>query len=163
MGGVCLRHQVRVSLHLLLLEYQVCIFQFAAAGPSSVPPPVAAGSVEFTPPHPRVPDVGPSSVPPSVAAGSGEFTPPHPRVPGSGQSTPFLHTVVGPVPEDAISLQERGSSFYDSTLREVWINGQHMTEKYAGEEKQPPLDPEVWVAAYGALKKGHVYGFGHSM
>ncbi|MQL84644.1 hypothetical protein Taro_017150 [Colocasia esculenta] len=40
---------------------------------------------------------------------------------------------------------------------------QHMTEKYAGEEKQPQLDPEVWVAASGAPKKGHVYGFRHSM
>ncbi|MQL74207.1 hypothetical protein Taro_006583 [Colocasia esculenta] len=40
---------------------------------------------------------------------------------------------------------------------------QQMTEKYAGEEEQPRLDPEVWVAASGAPKKGHVYGFGHSM
>ncbi|MQL84905.1 hypothetical protein Taro_017418 [Colocasia esculenta] len=54
-------------------------------------------SDEFTPPHHRVP-------------GLGEFTPPHPRAPG-------------PVPEDVVSLQEGGGSFYDSTLREVWING----------------------------------------
>ncbi|MQL93520.1 hypothetical protein Taro_026167 [Colocasia esculenta] len=40
---------------------------------------------------------------------------------------------------------------------------QQMTEKYAGEEEEPQLDPEVWVAASGAPKKGHVYGFGHSM
>ncbi|MQM03845.1 hypothetical protein Taro_036633, partial [Colocasia esculenta] len=40
---------------------------------------------------------------------------------------------------------------------------QQMTEKYAGEDEQPQLDPEVWVAASGAPKKGHVYGFGHSM
>ncbi|MQL94915.1 hypothetical protein Taro_027577 [Colocasia esculenta] len=40
---------------------------------------------------------------------------------------------------------------------------QQMTEKYAGEEEQPQLDREVWVAASGAPKKGHVYGFGHSM
>ncbi|MQL69121.1 hypothetical protein Taro_001419 [Colocasia esculenta] len=38
-----------------------------------------------------------------------------------------------------------------------------MTKKYAGEEEQPQLDPEVWVAASGAPKKGHVYGFGHNM
>ncbi|MQM15485.1 hypothetical protein Taro_048431 [Colocasia esculenta] len=44
------------------------------------------------------------------ASGSGEFTPPHPRV-------------LGPVPEDVVSLQKGGGSFYDSTLREVWING----------------------------------------
>ncbi|MQM21123.1 hypothetical protein Taro_054157 [Colocasia esculenta] len=66
---------------------------------------------------------GPSSIPPPVAVGSGEFTPPHPRVPGSGQSTPSPHTVVGPMPEDVVSLQEGGGSFYDSTLWEVWING----------------------------------------
>ncbi|MQL99077.1 hypothetical protein Taro_031794 [Colocasia esculenta] len=40
---------------------------------------------------------------------------------------------------------------------------QQMTEKYAGEEQQPQLDLEVWVVASGAPKKGHVYGFGHSM
>ncbi|MQL98414.1 hypothetical protein Taro_031121 [Colocasia esculenta] len=40
---------------------------------------------------------------------------------------------------------------------------QQMTEKYVGVEEQPQVDPEVWVAASGAPKKGHVYGFGHSM
>ncbi|MQL70756.1 hypothetical protein Taro_003072 [Colocasia esculenta] len=40
---------------------------------------------------------------------------------------------------------------------------QQMTEKYAGEEERPQLDHEVWVAASGAPKNGHVYGFGHSM
>ncbi|MQL70738.1 hypothetical protein Taro_003058, partial [Colocasia esculenta] len=40
---------------------------------------------------------------------------------------------------------------------------QQMTEKYAREDEQPQLDPEVWVTASGAPKKGHVYGFGHSM
>ncbi|MQL86726.1 hypothetical protein Taro_019262, partial [Colocasia esculenta] len=258
------------------------LFATSASGSSSVPPPVAAGSGEFTPPPPRVP-------------GSGEFTPPYPRVPG-------------PLPEDTVSLQEGRGSFYDNTLREVWINGdkiepaqasqfitrtiqthfpgpihrfndfpmkvqkslyqmfmekckeslsecrpdslegartdmdeerllgkfvqhmgcrematnlhnnesesgdqsrgqhaykwekelkrhltfqevfdkthkkkgmdqyiserarevaesysQQMTEKYVGEEEQPQLDPEVWVAASGAPKKGHVHGFGHSM
>ncbi|MQL90010.1 hypothetical protein Taro_022586 [Colocasia esculenta] len=43
------------------------------------------------------------------------------------------------------------------------LYSQQMTEKYAGEDEQPQLDPEVWVAASGAPKKGHVYGFGHSM
>ncbi|MQL94631.1 hypothetical protein Taro_027293 [Colocasia esculenta] len=40
---------------------------------------------------------------------------------------------------------------------------QQMTEKYAGEEEQPQLNLEVWVAASGAPKKVHVYGFGHNM
>ncbi|MQL82562.1 hypothetical protein Taro_015044 [Colocasia esculenta] len=40
---------------------------------------------------------------------------------------------------------------------------QQMTEKYAEKDEQPQLDPEVWVAASSATKKGHVYGFGHSI
>ncbi|MQM14692.1 hypothetical protein Taro_047630 [Colocasia esculenta] len=40
---------------------------------------------------------------------------------------------------------------------------QQMTEKYAGEEEEPQLDLEVWVAASGAPKKVHGYGLGHSM
>ncbi|MQM00537.1 hypothetical protein Taro_033270 [Colocasia esculenta] len=40
---------------------------------------------------------------------------------------------------------------------------QQMIEKYTGEEEELQLDPEVWVAASGARKKGHVYGFGKSM
>ncbi|MQL72539.1 hypothetical protein Taro_004872 [Colocasia esculenta] len=40
---------------------------------------------------------------------------------------------------------------------------QQMIEKYAGEEEQLQLDLEVWAAASDAPKKGHVYGFGHSM
>ncbi|MQM15051.1 hypothetical protein Taro_047989, partial [Colocasia esculenta] len=35
--------------------------------------------------------------------------------------------------------------------------------KYARDEEQPQLDPEVWVAASSAPKKGHVYGFGDNM
>ncbi|MQM03184.1 hypothetical protein Taro_035957 [Colocasia esculenta] len=49
-----------------------------------------------------------------------------------------------------------------STFQEESYN-QQMTEKYAGEEEEPQLDPEVWVAASSAPKKGHVYGFGYSM
>ncbi|MQL92859.1 hypothetical protein Taro_025491, partial [Colocasia esculenta] len=41
----------------------------------------------------------------------------------SGQSTHSPDIVVGSVPEDVVSLQEGGGSFYESTLREVWING----------------------------------------
>ncbi|MQM21840.1 hypothetical protein Taro_054885 [Colocasia esculenta] len=120
-------------------------------------------SGEFTPPQPRVPVAGPSSVSPTVAAAAGPTVVSPPLAAGLGQSTPSPNTVVGSVPEGVVSLQEGGGSFYESTLPEVWINGQQMTEKYAGEEEQPQLDLEVWVAASGAPKKGHVYGFGHSM
>ncbi|MQM15554.1 hypothetical protein Taro_048500 [Colocasia esculenta] len=45
------------------------LFAASAFGPSSVPPPLAAGSSEFTPPPPRVP--GPSvSAPPAFLAGA---------------------------------------------------------------------------------------------
>ncbi|MQL95952.1 hypothetical protein Taro_028624, partial [Colocasia esculenta] len=50
---------------------------------------------------------------------------------------------------------------FDEVLDESY--SQQMIEKYAKEDEQPQLDPEVWVAASGAPKKGHVYGFGHSM
>ncbi|MQL78869.1 hypothetical protein Taro_011306 [Colocasia esculenta] len=61
--------------------------------------------------------------------------------------------------------KKKGTDQYISDrAREVAESySQQMTEKYVGEEEQPQLDSEVWVAASGAPKKGHVYGFGHSM
>ncbi|MQL81170.1 hypothetical protein Taro_013629 [Colocasia esculenta] len=85
------------------------LFQASASGSSSVPPPVAVAA-------------GPSSVSPTIAATAGPASVSPPVAAGSGQSTP-PNTVVGLVPEDVVSLQEGGGSFYDSTLREVWING----------------------------------------
>ncbi|MQM07330.1 hypothetical protein Taro_040168 [Colocasia esculenta] len=99
------------------------LFQASASSSLSVPP-----SGEFTPPQPRGPVAGPSSVSPTVAAavGAASVSPPlaaPPLAAGSGQSTHSPNTVVGSVPEDAVSLQEGGGSFYESTLREVCING----------------------------------------
>ncbi|MQL76799.1 hypothetical protein Taro_009201 [Colocasia esculenta] len=37
-----------------------------------------------------------------------------------------------------------------------------MDERYGDDNQRPELDPDIWVAAFGAPKKGHVYGFGHS-
>ncbi|MQL85959.1 hypothetical protein Taro_018489, partial [Colocasia esculenta] len=60
--------------------------------------------------------------------------------------------------------KKKGTDQYISDrAREVASYSQQMTEKYVGEEEQPQLDPEVWVAASGAPKKGHVYSFGHNM
>ncbi|MQM19166.1 hypothetical protein Taro_052167 [Colocasia esculenta] len=61
--------------------------------------------------------------------------------------------------------KKKGTDQYISDrAREVAeSDSQQMIEKYAKEEEQPQLDPEVWVAASGAPKKGHVYGFGDSM
>ncbi|MQL88501.1 hypothetical protein Taro_021060 [Colocasia esculenta] len=90
------------------------LFQASASCSPSVPP-----LGEFTPPQPRGLVAGPSSVSPTVVAAS--VSPP--LAAGLGQSTHSPDTVVGSVPEDAVSLQEGGDSFYKSTLREVWING----------------------------------------
>ncbi|MQL82356.1 hypothetical protein Taro_014826 [Colocasia esculenta] len=61
--------------------------------------------------------------------------------------------------------KKKGTDQYISDrAREVAESySQQMTEKYAGEEEHPQLYPEVWVAVSGAPKKGHVYGFGHSI
>ncbi|MQL90102.1 hypothetical protein Taro_022684 [Colocasia esculenta] len=37
-----------------------------------------------------------------------------------------------------------------------------MDERYGDDSQHLELDPNIWVAASGAPKKGHVYGFGHS-
>ncbi|MQL93926.1 hypothetical protein Taro_026566 [Colocasia esculenta] len=52
--------------------------------------------------------------------------------------------------------KKKGTDIYISDrAREVAESySQQMTEKYAGEDEQPPLDLEVWVAASGAPKKG---------
>ncbi|MQL91487.1 hypothetical protein Taro_024099 [Colocasia esculenta] len=120
------------------------LFQASATGPSSVPPPVATGSGEFTPPHPRVPVAGPSSVPSPIAAGICRSF-----LCVSSCSSRYVYLKLyfhcalilmplkcyrlgsvytfssysSSVPEDAASLQEGEGSFYDSTLREVGING----------------------------------------
>ncbi|MQM10034.1 hypothetical protein Taro_042923, partial [Colocasia esculenta] len=36
-------------------------------------------------------------------------------------------------------------------------------ERYGDDSQRPKLDPDIWVAASGAPKKGHVYGFEHSL
>ncbi|MQL94109.1 hypothetical protein Taro_026765 [Colocasia esculenta] len=61
--------------------------------------------------------------------------------------------------------KKKGTDQYisDRAREVVESYSQQMTEKYAGEDEQPRLDHEVWVAASGAPKKGHVYGFGHSI
>ncbi|MQM15553.1 hypothetical protein Taro_048499 [Colocasia esculenta] len=56
-----------------------------------------------------------------------------------------------------------GSVFFATHQSRLESYSQQMIEKYVGEEEQPQLDLEIWVAASGAPKKGHVYGFGHSM
>ncbi|MQM22720.1 hypothetical protein Taro_055776 [Colocasia esculenta] len=38
-----------------------------------------------------------------------------------------------------------------------------MDERYGDDSHCLELDPDIWVAASGAPKKGYVYGFGHSL
>ncbi|MQL97952.1 hypothetical protein Taro_030651 [Colocasia esculenta] len=38
-----------------------------------------------------------------------------------------------------------------------------MDERYGDDNQRPELDPDIWVAASAAPKKGNVYGFGHSL
>ncbi|MQL95229.1 hypothetical protein Taro_027901 [Colocasia esculenta] len=61
------------------------------------------------------------------------------------------------------NMHTSGSISFATHQSKLELYSQQMIEKYAGEEEQPQLDPEVWVAASSAPKKGHVYGFGHSM
>ncbi|MQM19509.1 hypothetical protein Taro_052514, partial [Colocasia esculenta] len=61
--------------------------------------------------------------------------------------------------------KKKGTDQYISNKAQEVVKsyGQQMIDKYVREEEEPQLDPKVWVAASGAPKKGHVYGFGHSM
>ncbi|MQL97319.1 hypothetical protein Taro_030007, partial [Colocasia esculenta] len=38
-----------------------------------------------------------------------------------------------------------------------------MDKRYGDDSQRPELDPDIWVATSEAPKKGHVYGFGHSL
>ncbi|MQM12514.1 hypothetical protein Taro_045433 [Colocasia esculenta] len=38
-----------------------------------------------------------------------------------------------------------------------------MEERYRDDSQHLELDHDIWIAASGAPKKGHVYGFGHSL
>ncbi|MQM14303.1 hypothetical protein Taro_047233 [Colocasia esculenta] len=102
----------------------------------------ASGSDEFTPPHPRVPGLGEFTPPPPrvlsmyISICPGQWTPPPPTVAGpSVSAAPAFFTGASTVPEaeDDVSLQEGGDSFYESTLREVWINGDKMEPAQASQ------------------------------
>ncbi|MQL76392.1 hypothetical protein Taro_008792 [Colocasia esculenta] len=66
---------------------------------------------------------------------------------------------------------------FDETHKKKWTNdyisenawevaesySRGMDERYGDDSQRPELDPNIWVATSGAPKKGHVYGFGHSL
>ncbi|MQM03015.1 hypothetical protein Taro_035790 [Colocasia esculenta] len=60
--------------------------------------------------------------------------------------------------------KKKGTDDYISQkAREVALYSRGMDERYGDDSQCPELDPDIWVAASGAPKKGHVYGFGHSL
>ncbi|MQL88859.1 hypothetical protein Taro_021431 [Colocasia esculenta] len=61
--------------------------------------------------------------------------------------------------------KKKGTNYYISEkAREVAESySRGMDERYGDDSQRPELDPDIWVAASGAPKKGHVYGFGHSL
>ncbi|MQL70835.1 hypothetical protein Taro_003168 [Colocasia esculenta] len=140
-------------------------------------------SSERTPPLPSGLVAGPSSASPSVpaAVGASSESPPVVAEPASIHESYGRGAVSICMDDDRkekeLKRQPTFSEVFDRTHKKkgtyAYISdrarvvaqsySQQMTEKYVGEDEQPPLDPEVWVAASGAPKKGHVYGFGHSI
>ncbi|MQL89296.1 hypothetical protein Taro_021859 [Colocasia esculenta] len=63
------------------------------------------------------------------------------------------------------TYKKKGTNDYISEkAREVAESySRGMDERYGDDSQHPELDPNIWVAASGTPKKGHVYGFGHSL
>ncbi|MQL82544.1 hypothetical protein Taro_015009, partial [Colocasia esculenta] len=61
--------------------------------------------------------------------------------------------------------KKKGTNYYISKksweVAELYSRG--IDERYGDDSQRPELDPDIWVAASGAPKKGHVYGFRHSL
>ncbi|MQM23149.1 hypothetical protein Taro_056212, partial [Colocasia esculenta] len=54
-----------------------------------------------------------------------------------------------------------GEKWNENSVKESYSRG--MDERYGDDSQRPELDLDIWVVASGAPKKGHVYGFGHSL
>ncbi|MQM18493.1 hypothetical protein Taro_051487 [Colocasia esculenta] len=154
----------------------------SASDPSFVPPPLVAGSGQFTPSPPTVAASGPSSMPPPLAAGMLEsvytFSSYNSRDKiEPAQACQFITRSIQahflrPIHrfnDFSMDVQELlYQMFMEKKLKrpptfQEKSYSQHMIEKYAEEEEELQLYPEVWVAASGAPKNGHVYGFRHSL
>ncbi|MQM23658.1 hypothetical protein Taro_056726 [Colocasia esculenta] len=65
---------------------------------------------------------------------------------------------------DETHKKKRTNDYISEKAREVAESySRGMDERYGDDSQCPELDPNIWVAASGAPKKGHVYGFGHSL
>ncbi|MQM20409.1 hypothetical protein Taro_053427, partial [Colocasia esculenta] len=55
----------------------------------------------------------------------------------------------------------------ESRARSAWTTiesyNRGMEERYGDDSQRLELDPDIWIATSGAPKKGHVFGFGHSL
>ncbi|MQM17854.1 hypothetical protein Taro_050833 [Colocasia esculenta] len=54
-----------------------------------------------------------------------------------------------------------GEKWNENSIKKSYSRG--MDERYADDSQHPELDHDIWVAVSRAPKKGHVYGFGHSL
>ncbi|MQL93066.1 hypothetical protein Taro_025707 [Colocasia esculenta] len=59
--------------------------------------------------------------------------------------------------------KKRGTNYYISEKAREDSFSRGMEERYRDDSQHLELDPNIWVTASGAPKKGHVYGFRHSL
>ncbi|MQL73011.1 hypothetical protein Taro_005356 [Colocasia esculenta] len=59
--------------------------------------------------------------------------------------------------------KKKGTNDYISEKAREESYSRGMNKRYGDDSQHPKLDPDIWVATSGAPKKGHVYGFGHSL
>ncbi|MQL91040.1 hypothetical protein Taro_023648 [Colocasia esculenta] len=65
---------------------------------------------------------------------------------------------------DQTHKKERTYGYIIEKAREVAESySRGLDERYGDDSQCPELDPDIWVVASEAPKKGHVYGFGHSL
>ncbi|MQL94353.1 hypothetical protein Taro_027004, partial [Colocasia esculenta] len=65
---------------------------------------------------------------------------------------------------DQIHKNKGTDDYISQKAREVAESySRGMDERYGDDSQRPKFDPDIWVAASGAPKKGHVYGFGYSL
>ncbi|MQL79778.1 hypothetical protein Taro_012225 [Colocasia esculenta] len=65
---------------------------------------------------------------------------------------------------DETHKKEVTNDYINEKAREVAESySRGMDERYGDDSQRSELDPDIWLAASGAPKKGHVYSFGHSL
>ncbi|MQM07586.1 hypothetical protein Taro_040427 [Colocasia esculenta] len=62
-----------------------------------------------------------------------------------------------------VNVHTSGSVSFATHKARLESYSRGMDERYGDGSQRPELDLDIWVAESGAPKKGHVYGFGHSL